>query len=89
MAKRSHSCCGRKFRNESALNQHTRDQHPGRKMKAAQPARRSWRPFFASFFGAVAGVLVGLSVWQYGAPLAHEVSAQTTGIVKAVLVTRR
>lgn len=89
MAKRSHSCCGRKFRNESALNQHNRDMHPGRQVKAEKPARKSWRPFLASFFGSVAGVLVALSLWQYGAPLIQEASVQATGLVKAVHVTRR
>ena len=88
MAKRRHSCCGRKFRNESALNQHARDQHPSRAVKAEKPARKSWRPFFASFSGAMAGVLVALSLWQYGAPLIQEAQTQA-GLVKAVHVTRR
>jgi hypothetical protein len=85
--KRPHSCCGKRF-NSSGLAQHNRDKHPGRKLSQAKP-RRSWRSFFAGFSGAAAGVLVALSIWQYGAPLMQEAKAQTTGFVKAVHVSRK
>jgi hypothetical protein len=87
MAKRSHSCCGRKFRNESALNQHARDLHPGRLAKSEKPARKgTWRVVFASFLGSALGVLVVGSAMILGAPVIQE---KATQVVKAVHVVRR
>lgn len=89
MAKQK-QCCGRRFRNESALHQHWTDKHPGRPMKTEQPSRKRGftRQFLVTFAAVIAGMLTVQAFYQYGTSMVSGATAQAA-VLKASLVARR
>jgi hypothetical protein len=83
MAKREFSCCGKKFRNASALHQHNRDMHPDRPVKVEKTKKR--RVFLPSFLGSLLGVLVGGGLLMLVQPLVQSAGPVVKAVSAAVI----